>query len=262
MAPRLQLPNRSYGWSGVLGFVGALELLTRAELIPSRQFPPPSDTFGTLAGELAGATLCGDLGSTLAGWAVGLALASVLAVPLGIAIGSNALLYRSLRYTIDFLRPIPAVALVPVVVLLSGTGLESKLFLVAFASAWPILIQAIYGVQDADPVGQDTARSFKVGTGERLVRVTLPGAMPYLATGLRLSSSVALTLAVTAEIVIGTDGLGRSITVASESGAVELMYALIVVTGVVGWSLNALFAWAERRVLHWHVAVRQAEVLP
>lgn len=97
--------------------MAALELLTRAELIPSRHFPPPGETLRALAGELDGASLWSDLASTLEGWAIGLALAIVVAVPLGIAIGSSALLYRSLRFTIEFLRPIPSVALIPLVVL-------------------------------------------------------------------------------------------------------------------------------------------------
>jgi ABC-type nitrate/sulfonate/bicarbonate transport system permease component len=262
VAPRLHHSNWSYGWLGVLGFVATLELLTQIELIPSRQFPPPSDTIRALAAELGRAALWRDLGSTLGGWAVGLALASAIALPLGIALGSNALLYRSLRFPIEFLRPIPAVALIPVVVLVSGTGFESKLFLVTFASIWPLLIQTIYGMQDADPVGRETARAFQVGRVDRLVRVTLPGAVPYLATGLRLASSVALTLAVTAEIVIGAEGLGRSIDLASQGGEVRVMYALIVVTGIVGWSLNAVFARAERRVLHWHATARRTEATP
>ena len=91
--------------------------------------------------------------------------------------------------------------------------------------------------------------------------VTLPSAVPYIATGLRISSSVALILAVTAELVIGIDGLGQSIDLAGQSGAVELMYALIVVTGLLGWALNVVFARAERRVLHWHPSTRPVEAL-
>ena len=261
MAPRLRLPDWSYGAIGAVGLIAALELVTRIELIPSRHFPPPTETLETLAGELDGASLWSDVGSTLEGWAIGLGLAFAVGVPLGIAVGSNALLYRSLRFPIEFLRPVPSVALIPLVVLILGTQLDSKIFLVFFASVWPLLIQTIYGMQDADPIARDTARAFQLRRAERLVAVTLPGAVPYIATGLRISSSVALILAVTAELVIGMDGLGRSISLAGDGGAVELMYALIAVTGMVGWALNSVFSRAERRVLHWHPSTRPVEAL-
>ena len=261
MALRLGLPHRLEGCLGVLCALAVFELLSRTELVPSRHFPPPSEVFSTLARELYGASLWSDLANTLGGWALGLAMALAIAVPLGIVVGSSPLLYRALRFPIEFLRPIPSVALVPLVVLIYGVGLESKVFLVVFACVWPLLIQTIYGVQDADPVAMDTAHSFRLGGTVRLVYVTLPGAVPYIATGLRISSSVALILAVTAELVIGAEGLGHSINLAGQGGAVELMYALIVVIGIVGWALNTVFARIERRVLHWHVSVRRVEVV-
>ena len=94
MARRPCPPDGSYGWIGVLASVLTVELLTRAELIPSRHLPPPSETFRTLGSELAGARLWSDLASTLEGWAIGLVLAMIVAVPLGVAVGSSALLYR------------------------------------------------------------------------------------------------------------------------------------------------------------------------
>jgi ABC-type nitrate/sulfonate/bicarbonate transport system permease component len=180
-------------------------------------------------------------------------------VPLGIAIGSKPLVYRALRVPIEFLRPIPSVALIPLVVLVLGVGLDSKVLLVFIAALWPLLIQTIYGIQDADPVALETARAFRLGRLRSLTGVTFPGAVPYIATGLRISSSVALVLAVTAELVMGSEGLGHAIGLAGEGGAVELMYALIVVTGVVGLCLNSVFTRVEHRVLHWHASTRPVE---
>ena len=192
------------------------------------------------------------VGSTLQGWVIGLGLAALIAIPAGIVIGSSRLLYRSLRAVIEFLRPIPSVALIPLAVLIYGTGLESKVFLAAFASFWPLLIQTIYGVQDVDPVATDTARAFGLGRFAQMWRVTVPSAVPYIATGIRISSAVALILAVTAELVIGSAGLGREINTASSGGNVELMYALIIATGLLGWALNLAAQAVEKRVLHWH----------
>jgi ABC-type nitrate/sulfonate/bicarbonate transport system permease component len=246
-------------WIGVVSVLVLFELLSRSELISSRSFPPVTDwaqALGDLLGEQSFWTAVGD---TLQGWALGLAIAIAIAIPLGIVLGSSRLLYRAVRGVVEFLRPIPSVALIPLAVLVWGTGLSSKVFLAAFASTWPLLMQTLYGVQDVDPVATDTARSFGYGRIQRLVRVTLPSTVPYIATGIRISSSVALILAVTAELVIGAPGLGREINLARQGGAVDLMYALIVVTGLLGWVLNAVLARVERRALHWHPSYRASE---
>jgi ABC-type nitrate/sulfonate/bicarbonate transport system permease component len=240
----------------VLVVLGVLELLTRGEVISPRYFPPPSEMFAALFDELGTSEFWSAVGSTLQGWALGLGIAALIAIPLGIVIGSSRLLYRSLRAVIEFLRPIPSVALIPLAVLIYGSGLESKVFLAAFASTWPLLMQTLYGVQDVDPVATDTARSFGFSRPQRMLRVTLPSAVPYIATGVRISAAVALILAVTAELVIGSPGLGREINIARQSEATDIMYALIVATGLIGWLINALFARGERRVLHWHPSQR------
>jgi ABC-type nitrate/sulfonate/bicarbonate transport system permease component len=243
-------------WLGIAFVIGLGELLTRTEVISSRHFPPPSEMFAALADEVVTAEFWTAVGNTMQGWALGLGVACAIAIPLGIVIGSTPLLYRSVRAVIEFLRPIPSVALIPLAVLIWGSGLESKVFLAAFAATWPLLMQTLYGVQDVDPVATDTARSFGFGRGQRLLHVTLPSSVPYIATGVRISAAVALILSVTAELVIGAPGLGREINIARQSEAVDIMYALIAVTGLLGWGMNIVFARIERRVLHWHPSQR------
>jgi ABC-type nitrate/sulfonate/bicarbonate transport system permease component len=252
----LRLPRWALGWVSVLCVLAIFELLSRSEVLPSRYFPPMSDTLARLAEELGTSSFWSDLGHTIEGWAIGLGLAFVVAVPLGVAIGSSWVLFRALRPIVEFLRPVPSVALIPLAVLIYGTGLQTKVFLVVYASFWPILLQVLYGMRSVDPVALDTARSFRLGRGQRLLQVTLPSTVPYLATGVRISSSVALVLAVTAELVVGAPGIGRTITAAQAGGNVELMYALIIVAGLLGWGLNTIFRRVERRVLHWHPSQR------
>ena len=243
-------------WLGVLTVLVALEALTRGEVISPRYFPPPTETFAALLDEVQTGEFWSAVGNTLQGWALGLGIAALIAIPAGVVIGSSRLLYRAVRAVIEFLRPIPSVALIPLAVLIYGSGLESKVFLAAFASTWPLLMQTLYGVQDVDPVATDTARSFGFSAPERLLRVTLPSAIPYIATGVRISAAVSLILAVTAELVIGSAGLGREINLARQGEATDLMYALIVATGLLGWLINAACAHGERRVLHWHPSQR------
>jgi ABC-type nitrate/sulfonate/bicarbonate transport system permease component len=233
------------------------ELVVGIGLLNEDHVPSMTATVAELADLFTEESFWSAVASTLEGWALGLGIAAVLAIPLGILIGSSATAYRSVRFVVEFLRPIPSVALVPLAVLIYGVGLESKVFLAAFASFWPLFVQTLYGVQDVDPVATDTGRSFGLSRFELLYRIKLPSAVPYIATGLRISSAVALILAVTAEIVIGSAGLGREINVARSSGAVEIMYALIITTGLLGWVLNIATTQAERRVLHWHPSQRQ-----
>ena len=117
-------------------------------------------------------------GETVRGWAIGLGLAIVLAVPIGIALGSSDFAASAFRVPIEFLRPIPSAALIPLLFLTLGTNLKSEIFLATFGAFWPLLVQTMYGVRDVDPIATDTARSFRVGKLERLYRVTLPSALP------------------------------------------------------------------------------------
>jgi ABC-type nitrate/sulfonate/bicarbonate transport system permease component len=232
------------------------ELVVQGGIVNETNIPPASAALSELVSQFGDGAFWSAVGSTLQGWALGLGIAVALGIPLGLLIGSSRWAYRALRVPIEFLRPIPSVALIPLAVLIYGQGLESKVFLAAFASFWPLLIQTIYGVQDVDPVATDTARSFGLGRAERMWRITVPSAVPYIATGIRISSAIALILAVTAELVIGAAGLGREINVARSGGNLDVMYALIVATGLLGWLLNLTTSAGERRVLHWHPSQR------
>jgi ABC-type nitrate/sulfonate/bicarbonate transport system permease component len=256
----VHVPDAALPWLTVVGVLAAFDLLPRIGAVAEEHFPPISATLGTLADQLMTSSFWVAVGNTLEGWALGLGIAAALGIPLGVVIGSSQLLYRSTRGLIEFLRPVPSVALIPLAILVYGTGLQSKVFLAAFASFWQVIVAALYGVQDVDPVATDTARSFGFSRSQRLLRVTLPSALPYITTGLRIASAVSLILTVTAELVIGSAGLGRSITVARSGGDEQLMYALIIATGILGLAVNAIFAPAERRVLRWHPSHRVAEV--
>lgn len=242
--------------AGVGAVLAALEVLSRTGVLPSESFPPVSEIYAELATLLPDPALWIEVDRTMQGWLAGLGIATVLAVPLGMLLGASRIAFASSRLLIEFLRPVPSVALIPLAVLVLGSGQGMKVFLIAFATFWPILFQTIYGVQDVDPVARDTARSYGLGRAALFTRVTLPSAAPYIATGLRIASAIALILAVTAEIV-AAPGLGRAIVVSQVNGAITQMYALIVVTGLLGWLLNSAFWSVERRLLRWHPSHRE-----
>jgi len=232
------------------------EVVSRSGLISQNDLPAMTTTMQELWSEMQTGAFWRNFAYTVRGWALGLAIATVLAIPLGILLGSNELAGRAFRVPIEFLRPIPSAVLIPLLFLTLGTSLKSEVFLAAFGAFWPLLVQTIYGVRDVDPLAIDTARSFGVGKLERLYRITLPSAMPYIATGLRISSTVSLILAFTAELFMGMPGLGQAMNYAQAYGLNEQLYALAIATGFLGLAVHFLMVRLERRVLHWHPSQR------
>ena len=245
------------GVAGLGGFLVLLEVVPRSGLVPERYLPPTSRIAGALADELGQASFWRALGDTLQGWAIGLAVAVAAGVGLGLLIGSVPALRAATASTIEFLRPIPSVALIPLAVLLFGTDLRSKLLLVVYASFWQVLVQVLSGTQDVDPVAMDTAHSYRLGRWARVRHVLWPTTLPYAVTGFRLAAAVALVLAITAELIIGSPGLGKEIAIAQTSGAVPAMYALVVVAGLLGVAVNLDARALERRLLAWHPSARR-----
>ncbi|MER6270323.1 ABC transporter permease [Streptomyces sp900105755] len=257
----MRSPNTVLGAAGLATFLVVGEAVPRLGLVDADYFSPPSRIAGALGAELAGGAFWSALGSTLTGWVLGLGIASGAAVLCGLLITIVPFLRQVTASTIEFLRPIPSVALIPLAVLLYGTELRSVLLLVVYASFWQVLVQVLYGVQDVDPVAEETARSYGLGTWARVRYVIWPTALPYVMTGIRLAAAVALVLAITAELVIGAPGLGALIAVAQASQAVPDMYALVTVTGVLGLLINLGARAVERRALAWHQSVRGEVVL-
>lgn len=247
------------GAAGLLGFALLLELTPRVGLVPARYAPPTSRIVGALFDTAGQRQFWAALADTLRTWLTGLAIAVVAGVVLGVVIGATPVLRAATASTVEFLRPIPSVALIPLAVLLYGATRSSTLVLVVYACFWQVLVQVLHGVADVDPVARETAQSYRFGRWARVRWLVWPTALPYAMTGVRLAASVALILAITGELVIGSPGLGREIAVAQTSGAVPRMYALVLVTGLIGVLANLGTRAAERRVLAWHPSVR-AEV--
>ncbi|ROO85212.1 ABC-type nitrate/sulfonate/bicarbonate transport system permease component [Actinocorallia herbida] len=250
------LPAWALGALGLAGLVATVEAAPRIGLVDERYLPPFSAMAAALAEQTGQREFWVSLTETLRGWALGLVLATLAGVALGLLVGALPPLRAALTSTIEFLRPIPSVALIPLAVLLFGTDMRSTLLLVVYASFWQVLVQVLYGVRDVDPVARETARSFRFRQFTRIRTVLWPTALPYAMTGFRLGAAVALILEITGELVIGSPGLGAQIAVAQTSGAVAAMYALVIVVGLIGVAVNAAARAAERRVLRWHPSVR------
>jgi ABC-type nitrate/sulfonate/bicarbonate transport system permease component len=250
--------NVALGVVGLAAFGGLLEVVPRIGLVPARYMPPSSQILAELVDQVQHAEFWVALRETLITWGIGLGIAVAGGVVLGVVIGAVPLLRAATASTIEFLRPIPSVAWIPLAVILYGSSRQATLLLVVYASFWQVLVQVLHGVVDVDPVARDTARAYRLGRWAQVRYLVWPTALPYAVTGIRLATSVALILTVTGELLLGTPGLGQQINTARLSGtsAIESMYALVVVTGLLGVGANLVTRAAERRVLAWHTSVR------
>jgi ABC-type nitrate/sulfonate/bicarbonate transport system permease component len=242
--------------ASIAGALGVWELVSRTGLIDQRDLPPMSAAFSELWSMMGTHAFWAAFAQTVRGWALGLAIATMLAVPLGILLGSSELAAAAFRVPIEFMRPIPSAALIPLLFLTLGTTLKSEIFLASFGAFWPLLVQTMYGVRDVDPLALETARSFGIGRLERLYRITLPSSVPYIATGLRISSTVSLILAFTAELFMGIPGLGQLVNYAQAYGLNDQLYALALATGFLGIAIHLLVSAIESRALRWHPSQR------
>jgi ABC-type nitrate/sulfonate/bicarbonate transport system permease component len=250
------LAHRLVPLAGVAAVALVLESAPRLGLLPRTSFPPLSAVLTALVRLGGDGDLTAAVGATASSWARAMVLASLVAIPLGALLGTSPLATVLLRGPVEFLRPIPSVALIPVLVLIFGPRASLAVALGAIGATFPLLYQVRYGVADIDPLARDTTRAFGLGRAMRLRWLVLPSVAPYLATGLRLSASVALILVVTGEYVVGIPGVGREVLTSQSGGAYDRMYAFVLVAGLLGLLVTTGLRAGERRLLAWHTSQR------
>jgi ABC-type nitrate/sulfonate/bicarbonate transport system permease component len=244
------------GVAGIVVLAAVLEVLPRLGVVDARFFPPFTEMMGAFVERVQQSAFWAAVGDTLAQWGTGLAIATGVGVVLGIVIGTAPGLRALTSSTVEFLRPIPSVAIIPIAVLFFGTGFQATVVLVIYAAFWQVFIQVLYGVQDIDPVALETARVYRLGLFSRIGRVVVPSVLPYVLTGFRLAATVALILTITGELVIGASGLGRLVALSQQGGAIASTFALVIVTGLIGVIVNLGALQVERRLLFWHPSIR------
>jgi ABC-type nitrate/sulfonate/bicarbonate transport system permease component len=183
---------------------------------------------------------------------IGYLLAVAVGVAGGIALGLSPVLRRVAAPIVEFLRAIPAPALLPFALLVLGVGNNSKIFVIAFVCLWPIL----HGVSGVDPTLVDTGRVYRIPASDRLRSVVLPAAAPQIFAGMRTSLSLALILMVISEMVASSNGIGYFVLQSQRSFAIPEMWSGIILLGILGYLFNAVFLLLERRALAWHRGAR------
>ena len=244
------------GLAGIVAFLLAAEAL--GLVIPQTVLPRASTVLVRVV-RLGGNTrFLADAGATLEAWAVGMLLTVLVAVPAGLVLGSLPGVRFATRALTEFLRPVPAVSLILLVTLLLGSGLRMTVTLIVYGGSWPVLYNTIAGLDGVDPVALQTMRAFGFGRLAVIRHVSLPSSAPFIATGIRIASSIALILDIGAGYLTGRlNGPGIGVFIAEVStgtGDVPLILAATVWVGFLGLALNALLLQAERRLLPWHRA--------
>lgn len=246
------------GLVGVAAFLVLAEVLGRSGAISQSVLPLASTVLARAVGLAGNPRFLGDLAATIEAWAAGLAITVAVAVPCGLVLGSMPGVRTATHAVVEFLRPIPAVALIPLVALILGPGLRMNVTLIVYAAIWPVLFNTIYGVGDVDPVAKETLRAFGFGQLDVVRRVSLPAAAPFILTGIQMASSIAIILNIGTGVVTGRidgNGIGAFIADANASGGnTALVLAAALWAGVLGLTVNGLLVWSGRRMLPWHRA--------
>jgi NitT/TauT family transport system permease protein len=246
------------GVTGIAVFLVLAQTAGWTGLLPRNVLPLTSTVLSRAVGLAGNGRFTADLGATLEAWAIGLCLTVIIAVPLGLLLGSVPVVRLATRAVVEFLRPIPSVALILLVSLIVGYGLRMIVTLILCGAIWPVLYNTMAGLDDVDPVARETLRAFGFSRLSVLVRVSLPSSAPFIATGIRIASSLALILDIAAGYVggrISGPGIGAFIFDANSGpGNLQLVLAAAVWTGLLGLVLNLALTGLERRLLPWHRA--------
>ncbi|MFG2297729.1 ABC transporter permease [Streptomyces sp. NPDC048603] len=237
----------------ILALIALWEAAPRAGLVDATFLPPISEV-AVAWWELAGdGQLAEHTRASLTRSFGGFGIAVAVAVPLGLLIGWYRPVADVLGPLLEVFRNTAALALLPVFVLLLGIGETSKVSIVVYACVWPILLNTISAVRNADPTLVRLARSMDLSTPRLFQKVILPASVPAVFTGIRLAGAVSILVLVAAEMIGAKAGLGYLINASQFNFAIPQMYAGIITISAIGVAFNQLLVTVERRLSLWRV---------
>lgn len=254
--------RRSLAESRVSGFVLVLLLLVlweasaRLDWTGSTNWPPFTAVLRETVLGLDSNELLGPLGGTLLRMVTGFLIGSLLGTVAGLLLGASPNAARAFNPLVEVLRPIPIPAIVPPLILFLGVGDELKIFVTAFGTFFPVLVNTFGGTRDIAATLLQTAATFRIGRFATLIEVILPAALPAILSGWRLGLGLALVITITAEMIAGAGGLGYFIVQSQYAMRPAEMYAAVLCLAVLGYVLNRGFLAVEARLIFWHGAGR------
>lgn len=251
-------PSSRWDWGRALPLIGPVilviiwDLVVRIGWIKAILLPPPADTLLTLINGMMGNALLPHFLVTLERTLLAFAMATVVGMPLGIALGSNERAYRSVEFVIDFFRSTPSSALIPLFLLIFGISDVNKVAIAAFGAFLIVVFNCAYGVINARKQRVAAAKVMGASNWQIFKDVLFWESLQPAFVGLRSAISMTLVIVVVAEMFIGSEsGLGHKIIDAQQVMNVKTMYAAIMAAGILGYALNVLFLAIERRIVHW-----------
>ena len=240
--------RRLRAWVFPLAALAAFEGYARTAGAGSDALAPPSAAVRALARAMVDGSLWEPTAFTLGAAALGLAMAAVLGISLGMALGLSQRAAQMGFFTIEVLRPVPSVALIPLAMLVFGFGLRMEFSIVAFAAFWPMLILTQAAVRQVEPRLLEVSRVLGLSPAQRSIKIILPAIVPRLFVALRLGVAVSLVVAVTVEIAANPHGMGYAMMIAQQSLEPALMLAWLAWIGIVGYAVTAAARALQRSV--------------
>ena len=227
------------------------ECAARTGLIDTRFFPAPSSIFHALVTLAGTGELWRHTSASLQRLALGFLVGGIPALILGIVMGLNRAVYAVFEPLIAATYPIPKSSILPLVLLIFGLGEGSKIFMVAVGVFFPVAINATAGVHEINKIYLDVGRNFKASRWNTFRTIALPGALPFIMTGIKLGAGMGLVLIAIAEMMGAKSGLGYMIWAAWETVSVEQMYVGLFVIAIIGFVLSLILNEIEKRVVPW-----------
>jgi len=243
--------RKASGFVVVAGVALGWEMACRLGWINSNFLPPITQVIESLLGLLLSLELINHGLITLQRILAGYLLGAAVGYLLGFLCGYLPRVYETLELTLEYLRPMPSVALIPIGILFLGIGDALNMVIVAWACSWPVFVNTMEGVKNTDHVLINTGLTFGYKRWGVIREIVMPASLPFVFSGLRVSLGIAVAVAVITEMVASGTGLGSFILQASLSYLIAELYAGIVFIGLLGYSLNRLFLLVERKALGW-----------
>lgn len=225
--------------------------LAAAELVRPALLPPLGEFVDRLIDTTQSSELWSAVSDTTVSALAGIALAAVVAIPLGLVLGTSPAAEKATRLLLDVGRSFPVVALLPVLLLVLGATTRMKVTVIFIACLFPLVIQTLNGARRLEATVVATVRSYRLPWLLRFRKVLLPQAAPFIATGMRIAITTAVLVSVGTEVLTQTPGIGRRITLAQSSGQTALSYVYIFYVALLGVILNALATALEANLVPW-----------
>ncbi len=235
----------------VLAFLALWQISSTQGWVNPAVFPPLDVIVSALWGSLASGALLDDIAISLQRSGIAFAAAVAVGIPLGLVMGQARIVEQALDPLLQFFRQTSALALYPVFILLLGLGETSKVFVIFWATLFPILLSTIGGVKEVDTKLIEMARTYGAGRLTVFRRVVLPAAVPAIFVGLRLSATTALLLLIAAEMIGANKGIGFQVMNAQYNFQIPLMFAAILLLALLGLAANAVLVLLQRKICRW-----------